>query len=103
MEKGGKAQRETPPPPQQPSASCRACVVLASCLRHACNEGKTTWAPLPPPHRGGGRKAAPPPRTTRQGREVAVRGCGTDHTTVPVEGTRRVSPSGGTTGGASAG
>ena len=43
MEKGGKAQwRNPPPPPLQPSASPRACVVLASCLRHACNEGTMT-------------------------------------------------------------
>ena len=65
-----------PPPPQQPSASPRACVVLASCLRHACNEGKTTWAPpphTPPPPRGwgmrvgGGRKAAPPPKDNAAG------------------------------------
>ena len=87
MEKGGKAQRRTPPPPPQPSASARACVVLASCLRHACCGGKTTWAPLPPPHTPapprvgdagrGGRKAAPPRgqrgRVGRQRREGAGR------------------------------
>ena len=61
-------------PPQQPSASPRACVVPASCLRHACNEGETTWAPLPhppPPPRGrgmrvgGGAKSNTPPRGQR--------------------------------------
>ena len=77
MEKGGKAQRETLPPPQRPSASPRACVVLASCLRHACNEGKTTWAPLPPPHNPapprvgdadrGGAKSGPPPEDNAAG------------------------------------
>ena len=103
-----------PPPPQQPSASPRDCVVPTSCLRRACNEGETTRAPLPPPPtpappragnagRGGGRKATAPPRTTRQGGEAEVGGCGTNHTTVPEEGTRRASPGGGTTGGASAG
>ena len=86
-------KEKPPPPPQHSSASPRACVVLASCLRHACNEGKTTWAPLPPQHTPtpprvgdtgrGGRKGPPPPRTKRQGGEAAVRGCGTDHTTVP--------------------
>ena len=44
-----KAQRETPPPPRQPSASPRDCVVPTSCLRRACKEGETTRAPLPPP------------------------------------------------------
>ena len=77
MEKGGKAQRETPPPP--PAASPRACVVPASCLRHACNEGETTWAPLPPPPThprppegggsewGGGAKSDPPPEDNAAG------------------------------------
>ena len=68
---GREGPKENPPPPLQPSASPRACVVLASCLRHACNEGKTTRAPPPPPHTPapprvgdagrGGRKAPPPP------------------------------------------
>ena len=53
MEKGGKAQRKPPPP--TPTASTRACVVLASCLRHACYEGTTT-SPPPPPH------TPPPPQ-----------------------------------------
>ena len=70
MEQGGKAQRE-PPPPRQPSASPRDCVVPTSCLRRACNGGETRRAPLPPhpppPPRGRGmrvgrgRKAPPPP------------------------------------------
>ena len=47
--RAGRPKGETPPPLLQPSASPRACVVLASCLRHACNEGTTTRAP-PPPH-----------------------------------------------------
>ena len=42
-------QKRKPPPPLQPSASARTCVVLASCLRHTCNKGKTTRAPSPPP------------------------------------------------------
>ena len=68
-------KEKPPPPPLQPCASPRACVVLASCLRHACNEGTTTRAPLPPhtppPPRGCARKVggattgdtrqAPPP------------------------------------------
>ena len=72
MEKGGKAQRRTPPPPpQQPSASPLACVVLASCLRHACKGVEDDMGapppptPPPPPRVGdvgrGGRKAPPPP------------------------------------------
>ena len=111
---GREGPKEKPPPPLQLNASPRACVVLASCLRHACYEGKTTRAP-PPPHTSallrvgdegrGGRKAPPPPppRTKRQGGEAAERGCWTDHTTVPVGSTRRASPNGGTTGGANAG
>ena len=78
MEKGGKAQREIPPPPpQEPSASPRACVVPASCLRHACNKGETTWAPLPPPPTPapprvgdagrGGAKSDPPPEDNAEG------------------------------------
>ena len=111
-------KEKTPPPPLQPSASPRACVVLASCLRHACYEGKTTRAPPPPPPThtapppqgwgmkvggGGKRPPPPPPRTKRQGGEAAERGCGTDHTTVPVGSTRRASPNVGTTGGANSG
>ena len=37
------------PPPQQPSASPRDCVVPTSCLRRACNGGETKRAHLPPP------------------------------------------------------
>ena len=78
---GGKAERRNPPPPLQPSASPSACVVLASCLRHACNKGTTTRAP-PPPHKpppprrcarrvggattGDTRQAPPPPRAEVQ-------------------------------------
>ena len=70
MEQGGKAQRETPPPPQRPSASPRGCVVPTTCLRSACNGGEAKRAPLPPPPTpppprgrmrvGRGRKAPPP-------------------------------------------
>ena len=102
-----------PPPCRGTGAAPHACAVLASCLRHACNEGKTT-SPPPPPHTppppqgwgvkvGRGGQRPPPPRTKRQGGEAAERGCGTDHTTVPVGSTRRASPNGGGTGGANAG
>ena len=115
MEKGGKAQRRNPPPP--PGCSQVPHSVLASCLRRACDmratKGRRHGRPPPPPHTPapprvgdagrGGREAAPSPRTKRQGGEAAARGWGTDHTTVPVESTRRASLSGGTTGGANAG
>ena len=110
---GREGPKGNPPPPQQPSASPRDCVVPMSCLRRACNEGKTTRVPLPPPppppprgrgmRVGGGAKSDPPPRTMRLGGEAAEGGCGTNHTTVPEEGTRRASPGGGTTGGESVG
>ena len=113
MEQGGKAQREPPPPPLQPSASPRGCVVPTSCLRRACNGGEVKREPLPspdttaPPRAGNagreGAKSPPPPRATRQGGEAEVGGFGTSHTTVPVEGARRASPGGGTTGGAGVG
>ena len=38
-----------PPPCRGTGAAPRACAVLASCLRHACNEGMTTRLPPPPP------------------------------------------------------
>ena len=47
---GREGQKEDTPPPLQPSASPRACVVLASCLQYACYGGKTTRAPPPPTH-----------------------------------------------------
>ena len=51
------ATRHAPPPCRGTGAAPRACAVLASCLRHACNEGKTT-SPPPPTHlrppKGGG-------------------------------------------------
>ena len=103
--KGGfGSHKACPPPCRGTGAAPYACAVLASCLRHACNEGKTTSPPPPhthtsaPPRVGGaGRegRTAPPPRTRRKGGEAAERGCGTDHTTVPVGSTRRASPSGG--------
>ena len=93
-------QRENPPPPPTAAASPCACVVLASCLRHACYKGKTTRATRGMTVAGCG---PPPPRTPRQGGEAVERGCGTNHTTVPKGSTRRASPNGGTTGGATAG
>ena len=67
---GREGPKETPPPQLQPSAPPLACPVLASCLRHACYEEKTTRAPPLPPHTSapprvgdegrGGRKADPP-------------------------------------------
>ena len=45
-----------PPPCRGTGAAPRACAVLASCLRHACNEGKTTSPRPPPPH------TPPPPQ-----------------------------------------
>ena len=70
------ATRQAPLPCRGTGAAPRACAVLASCLRHACYEGKTT--PPPPPHTppppqgwgmqvgGGGRPPPhPPPRTKR--------------------------------------
>ena len=103
-----------PPPCRGTGAAPRACAMLASCLRHACNEGKTTSPPPPNTHtsapprvgdegREGRTAPPPPPRTKRQGGEAAERGYGTDHTTVPEGSTRRASPSGGGTGGANAG
>ena len=62
VEEGGKAQTRKPPT-LQPSAAPRACVVLASCLRHACNEGTTTRAPPPPPTH-----TSAPPGVRTQGR-----------------------------------
>ena len=106
--------RQAPPPPAEGQVPR---LVPAPCLRRACDvraaEGRRQGRPPPPPHTSapprvgdagrGGAKPPPPPRTKRQGGEAAARGCGTDHTTVPVESTRRASPSGGTTGGAYAG
>ena len=97
------------PPPRQPSASPRGCAVPTTCLRRACNGGEAKRAPHPPPtpppprgrmRVGRGRKAPPPPppRTTRHGGEAEEGGCGTSHTTVPVEGARRASPGGGPPG-----
>ena len=117
MEQGGKAQRETsPPPPRQPSASPRGCAVPTTCLRRACNatDGRRKGRPTPPHHhhppegecgKGGGEKRPPPPppRTTRQGGGAEEGECETSHTTVPVEGALRASPGGGTTGGAGVG
>ena len=96
--------------------------VPAPCLRRAYAGGRTARAPPPPhpqlphPPRKGARTVrgrrgdmgddgngmrTPPPRTPRQG--AVERGCGTNHTTVPKGSTRRASPNGGTTGGATAG
>ena len=57
------ATRHAPPPPSRGTpAAPRACAVLASCLRHACNEGVTTRPP-PPTH------TSAPPRVGDEGRE----------------------------------
>ena len=57
------ATRHAPPPPcTGTGAAPRACTVLASCLRHACKEGKTT-SPPPPTH------TSAPPRVGDEGRE----------------------------------
>ena len=68
----------SPPPCRGTGAAPRACAVLASCLRHACNEGKTT-SPPPPPHtstpqgwgmkvgRGGQRPPPPEDKAARWG------------------------------------
>ena len=115
MEQGGKAQRETSPPPPRGSQVPRPVVVL--CLRHACDvratDGRRKGRPTPPttttpPRANAGREGAksappPPPRTTRQGGEAEEGECETSHTTVPVEGALRASPGGGTTGGAGVG
>ena len=90
-------------------------LVPAPCLRRACDmratKGRRQAPPphTPPPPQGwgmkvgrGGQRPPPPEMTKRQGGEAAERGCGTDHTTVPVGSTRRASPSGGGTGGANA-
>ena len=102
-----------PPPPLQRDrcrASClrRACVVPATCLQR--REDDKAPPHTPPPPQGwqlkvgrGGQPPPPPPRTKRLGGEAAERGCGTDHTTVPVRGTRCASPGRGGTGGANAG
>ena len=54
----GDTRHAPPPPCRGTSAAPRACAMLASCLRRACYEGKTTWAPPPPTHprppKGGG-------------------------------------------------
>ena len=108
--------RQAPPPPAEGQVRR---LVRAPCLRRACDVRATKGRRQgrPPPHthtsapprvgdagRGGAKSAPPPPpRTNRQGGEAAARGCGTDHTTVPVESTHRASPSGATTRGANAG
>ena len=67
-----------PPPCRGTSPAPRACAMLASCLRRACYEGKTTRAPPPPPHTppppqgwgmqvGGGEKPPPPPEDKAAG------------------------------------
>ena len=104
--------KEKPPPPRSSQVPHP---VLASCLRRACDmratkgrqHGRPSPPHTPPPPQGwgmqvGGEKRPPPRgqsgRVGRQRRE----GAGTDHTNVPEEGTRRASPSRGTTGGANA-
>ena len=94
---GGMGAPKGKPPHPTAALPC-ACVVLASCLRHACCKGKTTGAT----RRRTVAESGPPPCTTWQGREAAERGCGTDHATVPKGSTRRASPNGETTGAATA-
>ena len=66
MEQGGKAQRETPPPPR---CSQVPCPVVVLCLRHACDvratEGRRKGSPSPPPN------TTAPPRAGKAGREGA--------------------------------
>ena len=70
-------------------------------------------SPPPPPHappppqgwgmqEGRGGQRPPLPRTKRGEGGTAGRGCGTDHTTVPMGNKRRAGPGGGGTGGANA-
>ena len=71
---GREGPKGKPPPPHSSQVPHP---VPASCLRHACNEGKTTWAPLPPPpppppqgwgtHVGGGGEKRPPPEDKAAG------------------------------------
>ena len=118
LEQGGKAHRETSPPP--PAAAkclapwlCCAYDMPATCVQRM---GGEKGAPPPPttttpPRANAGREGAksapppppPPPRTTRQGGEAEEGECETSHTTVPVEGALRASPGEGTTGGAGIG
>ena len=107
--------RQAPPPPcRGTSAAPRACAMLASCLRRACYEGKTTWAPPPPPPTHtpapprvgdagrGGRKAAPP-----EAKAAGWGGSGERVRDGPHDRARRehapCKPQRGTTGGANAG
>ena len=69
---GREGPKGEPPPPRSSQVPHP---VLVSCLRHACNEGETTRAPLPPPPtpappragdagRGGARSDPPPENNT---------------------------------------
>ena len=109
---GREGPNGTPPPPQQPSASPRDCVVPTSCAATCVQRrGDDKGAPPPPTQprppeggesgQGGGDKRPPPPEGNAAGRGGS--GGGTNHTTMPEEGTRRASPSGGTTGRAGVG
>ena len=102
------------PPPLQRDRCRASCLRRASVVPATCVQRREDDKPPPPPHTppppqgwgvkvGRGGQRPPPPRTKRQGGEAAERGCGTDHTTVPVGSTRRASPNGGGTGGANAG
>ena len=105
---GREGPNGNPPPPQQPSASPRDCVVPTSCLRRACNGGGTKRAHLPPPpipappragsaDKGEATSDPPPRRATRQGGEAAVAG----RTTRPCPKRARAlqAPAGGPPGG----
>ena len=90
------ATRQAPPPCRgtgaAPRAAPRACAVLASCLRHACYEGKTTRPPFPhtppPPQEWGmkverGRQRPPPPPQGQSGKVGRQRSEGAGQTTRP--------------------
>ena len=96
------SHKACPPPPLQRDwcrASClrRACVVPATCVQRRDEDKASPPTHTPRPPQGWGMKVGrggqrpPPPRTKQQGGEAAYRGCGTDHTTVPVGSTRRAS------------
>ena len=108
---GREGPKGTPPPAAAKCLApwlCCAYDMLSTCVQR---RGGEKGAPPPPntttpPRANAGRegaKSAPPPWTTRQGGEAEEGGCGTSHTTVPVEGARRASPGGGTTGDAGVG
>ena len=104
-----RSHKACPPPPSRGTgAAPRASAVLASCLRHACNEGQTTSPPPPthtsaPPRVGGeGRegRTAPPPRRGQSGKVGRQRREGAGRTTRPCPKEARAvqAPAGGAPG-----